>query len=437
MITPARSGKSASKLPTSRRINWRWAAAGFLFGCAFVGLLMGVGLTERPEVADAGALTKAYYSLGLFVIGGLDLGVPTGGPALGRVMLWIAFFGCPLLMASAVIDAVLRVMRPQRWQLRRLRDHIVIVGSGELTTSYLRVLRAAGADQGTNNPIVVVDDMIDPIREEELEQTFNVMLVSGDITHEFLQRELKLEHAIQMVFLGNDDFRSYEAASKVLKRYPGLGGRILLHCHNLRFMRSMIDTSVAKLCITFNSYHLAAQSLVEQALLQHFKQTENRDVVVLAGFGRFGQTIMEELEAKAEPEIDKVFLIDIDADRRVLVAEEQQLIQGDYQRIVLQGDISHPDVWRQLNDSEDLSINRPTIILGTGSAEDNLRTALWIKGKYPNTLVFARTNDVSELAEEVGAEHQIETFSIEQLMEDNLPRQWLPASYRSCLSSAR
>ncbi|MGE0621429.1 MAG: NAD-binding protein [Pseudomonadales bacterium] len=313
-------------------MNWRWATAGVLYGFALAGQLVGVGFTERPYVFDAGLLTKAYYGLGLFVVGGLDLGTPVGGPAYGRAMLWIAYFGCPLLTASAVIEAVLRMMRPGRWQLRWLSDHIVIVGSGELTTSYLRMLRGHVGD----TPIVVIDDAIDPVREEELEQTFHVTLVTGDITHSFIQDELRLHKAVQLIFLGNDDFRAYEAATKVLAAYPELGSRIVLHCHNLRFMRSMQDTSVAKLCTTFNSYHLAAQYLVQQDLLQQFRRTAQRDVVVLAGFGRFGQTVMEELEAHAEKELDTVFVIDVDANRRMLVAEEQQRLHGNYRRIVLQ-----------------------------------------------------------------------------------------------------
>lgn len=408
------------------RINWRWVAAGLLYGAGLAGMIMGVGLSERPGMIDAGLLTKAYYSLGLFVVGGLDLGVPAGGPAFGRALLWLAYFGCPLLMASAVIETVLRVMNPGRWQFRRLTGHVIIVGSGELTTSYLRILRGHMG----NTPIVVVDEVIDPARGEELEQTFGVILVTGDITHRFMQRQLRLHRAVQVIFLGDNDFLGYEAASKVLSEYPGLGSRVVLHCHNLRFMRSMQDTSVARLCTTFNSYHLAAQSLVRDVLLAQFQRTQARDVVIMAGFGRFGQTIMEELEANAEGELAKVFVIDIDADRRMQIAEEQQRIRGTYERIVLQGDISHPEVWRRLTDQEDLSRANPTILLGTGRAEDNLRTALWVKRKYPNALVFARTNDKSQLAREVGAEHDIETFSIKQLMEDNLPAEWLPASYR-------
>ncbi|MEM8765844.1 MAG: NAD-binding protein [Pseudomonadota bacterium] len=424
MIIPIRLGGSRAGPLT---LNWRWIAAVGLFLSSVSALLMGVGFSERPDLGDAPLLTKAYYSLGLFVVGGLDLGIPEGGPAFGRALLWFAYFGSPLLMASAVIEAVLRVMRPQRWQLRRLSNHIILVGSGELTTSYLRMLRGHVGD----TPIVVVDEAIDPVRAEELQQTFDVTLVTGDITHRFLQRELRLEMALQLVFLGDNDFLAYEAASKVLRDFPAFGSRIILHCHNLRFMRSMQDTSVAKLCTTFNAYHLAAQSLVHDALLKQFHSTVNRDVVIIAGFGRFGQTIMEELEARAEGELEKVFLIDIDADRRVLVVEEQQRLRGNYERIVLEGDISNPDVWRRLTEAEDLTQNHPTILLGTGRAEVNLRTALWIKRKYPNALVFARTNDVSQLAQEVGAEHDIETFSIKQLVEDNVPKEWLPVSYQA------
>jgi voltage-gated potassium channel Kch len=402
-----------------RRINWRWAAALGLFGCGFIGLISGVGLSERPDVVTAGLLTKAYYSLGLFVVGGLDIGTPDSGPFIGRLMLWIAYFGAPLLTASAVIEAVIRVMSPYSWKLKRLKNHIVVVGSGELTISFLRILRKQSPDV----PVVVVDDSVELVRAQELEQTFGAVVVIGEIKHEFLLAELGVERAARVVLLGDNDFQAYEAASRIMRTYPGTP--ITLHCHNLRFLRAMQSTSVARQSATFNSYHLAAASLVRQSLLNHFKRTASQDVVILAGFGRFGQTILEELQDQAINEINQVALIDVDADRRILVAEEQERLGDDYERLVFEGDISNPEVWQQLVARIDLSCNEPTIILGTGSTEDNLRTALWIKRRYPNALVFARTNDQSALALEVGAEHDINCISIKQLVEDNLPADWL------------
>lgn len=405
----------------SATISWRWPVALVLFLLAFGGLVSGVSLSERPDVIHSDWLTKAYYSVGLFVVGGLDIGTPIDGSLLGRTALWLAYFGSPALTASAVIEAVVTMVSPKGWKLKRLHDHVVIVGTGGLTTSYLRVLRK----HAPNLSVVVVDDKIEFVREQELRQIFNAIVITGDITHDFLLRALRLDRAIRVVLLGEDDFQSYEAASKILRQFPQLKSNIVLHCHRLRFMRAMQETAVAKNSVTFNLYNLAAAGLVRDHLIGHFRKTAARDVVVIAGFGRFGQTVLEELQTCAADEIATVGIIDIDADRRVLVADEQRRLPENYRREVFQGDIAHPEVWQNINASIDLSKGEPTVIIGTGRADENLRTALWLKQNYPNTMVFARTNDKSELALEVGAEHNINCFSIKQLVEDNIPLSWL------------
>ncbi len=65
------------------------------------------------------------------------------------------------------------------------------------------------------------------------------------------------------------------------------------------------------------------------------------------------------------------------------------------------------------------------MILGTGTPEENLRAAMWVKRQWPNALVFARTNDVSLFATEVGEEHGINSISITRLVEDHIPESWL------------
>ena len=91
-----------------RKFPWRSAAALFFFLSAMVGFYLGVAVSERPDVTTAGLLTRAYYSLSLFVVGGVDLGTPTGGPLAGRVLLWLSYFGAPVLAASTLIEALLR-----------------------------------------------------------------------------------------------------------------------------------------------------------------------------------------------------------------------------------------------------------------------------------------------------------------------------------------
>ncbi|MCP5178845.1 MAG: NAD-binding protein [Pseudomonadales bacterium] len=401
--------------------GWRWYAAVLLVGAALLAFGNGVGLTEEPDVRQSGLLAQAYYSLGLFVVGGLDMGFPTGGPAWARALLWVAYFGAPMLTASAVMDALLRILSPRRWQMRRLKDHIVVVGAGDLTTSYLRVLRRAGSKL----PVVVVDRLIDASREVELVESFGVMVVRGDATHDFILRELRVRRARRILMLGEDDFATYEAATRILSRYPRLTGRLVLHCHNLRFMRSLADTTVASQATTFNAYNFAATNLVSRELLAHFAYTGAKDVVVLGGFGRFGQTVLEELEQHAGDELEAIAIIDVDADRRLQVAEEQSRLRAGRRRHVLQGNISHPQVWRRLREELDLSLGEPVVILGTGDAAQNLRTALWVRQQWPNCLVFTRTHDNSELVALMGREHGVRAVSITELLETHLPQAWV------------
>ena len=385
-----------------------------------LGLSSGVGLTERPDVVEGSLLAKAYYSLGLFVVGGLDIGLPTGGPLLGTVLLWIAYFGSPLLAASAVMEALLIVISKERWQLRRIKNHIGVVGSGKLTTSDLRVLR----QQHNHIPVIVIDHAIDLAREHELTATFDVTVINGDVTHDFMLQKLRLHRARRVMLLGDDDFVAFEAASKVLRLYPKLTSQIVLHGGSLRFLRAMQSTQIANQVTLFNSYNLAAKGLVNSALIDHFKKTNYQDTVVIAGFGLFGQTILEELQINAGDEIDLVAIVDKQAHRRVQIVDEQQKSGAFYERKIYQGDTTHPDVWRKLTGDINLSRGEPVVIMGTRDSANNLRTALWIKQKYNNALIFVRTNDTSEFAQAVGKAHGVHCISITRLVEDNIPLEW-------------
>ncbi len=400
---------------------WQTVMALFLFFSALLAFELGVSVTERPDVVDSGILVKAYYSLSLFVLGGTDLGVPFGGSPIARALLWLAYFGSPIWTASSLVGVLLRALAPQSWALRRLKNHIIVVGEGEMALSYLRVLRQ-------HNPkisIVVVCSEHDALRAEELKQSFGAQVVVGDITHEFFLNQLRVERARKILLLDSNSMRSYEAASILISLVPTIGSRIIIHCGNLRFMRAMENTRVTKVCQTFNTYHLAAAGLVRSHLLHRFQETRDKDVVILAGFGRFGQTILEELQRCAIEELDTVVIIEKDAHRRVLVADEQMEFSGRYERYVYEGDISHPEVWDRLREDGKVDGDNTVFVLGTGLEEENLRTALWIRRKYPGAMVIARSGKESKFASEVGLEHDIISVSIAELVRDNIPRSWI------------
>ena len=63
---------------TKTLLGWRWLAVALIFVFGLTAFASGVALTERPDVTTAPLLERIYYILGLFVVGGLDLGMPTG-----------------------------------------------------------------------------------------------------------------------------------------------------------------------------------------------------------------------------------------------------------------------------------------------------------------------------------------------------------------------
>jgi hypothetical protein len=73
----------------------------------------------------------------------------------------------------------------------------------------------------------------------------------------------------------------------------------------------------------------------------------------------------------------------------------------------------------------DLTNTQPIIILCTDSVEDNFRTSLWLKNKYPDSMIIARSYLPSKFAENVSEQYNILNVSINQLVKDNFPTDWM------------
>jgi hypothetical protein len=401
-----------------RSLRWRFGLPVLAFVLGVCGFLSGVGVSER-ELADIDALSKVYYSLGLFLFGGLDLGTPVGGPAWGRGILWAAYFLAPAITASAVIDAALRVLAPER-RLKRMRDHVIVAGAGQLTVLYLQRLRQADL----RSSVVVVVPPTAAAAATDLQEAHGVRVVVGDVASPALLRRLGLPYARRVLLLTDDDFTNLDAATQILAEVPRLGPDVVVHVSDLRFLHSMAATRLARRCQIFNGHQIAASHLVQTRVLDHFRRTNPRDLVILAGFGRFGETVLEELQRGAAGCFDHVVIIDVDAQQRTLVFDEEVGFRGDYQRDVVAGDLRDPGLWRRLAAEIDLADKEPVFVLGSGVDRTNLRTAMWLARKYPRAFVLARSEARWTFAEEVSREAGIHTFSVAELVTQSMPMEW-------------
>ncbi len=97
-----------------RRSGWlpRGGLVLFTFAMALLAFQAGVGTSAREGLPTADLLTHVYYSLGLLVLGGLDLGIPRGGPVEARAV------ACRALQRAIVVD-----MAAER-QVRLLRAQV-------------------------------------------------------------------------------------------------------------------------------------------------------------------------------------------------------------------------------------------------------------------------------------------------------------------------
>jgi hypothetical protein len=402
--------------PVRRRgMLWRGLILGVVFGCGLGAFMAGAGTSERADIASAGLFTQIYYTLALFVLGGMDLGMPQGGPPLAHALLWFAYFAAPVVTAASVIEGILRALAPERWLLRRLHGHVVIAGAGDIGQLCLARLRHRDPDL----PIVVVELQQDHRAKVALRHQAHVLV--GDIRADSVLDILRLPRAERVFLLTGDDFANLDAAAKILHRVPALARRTVVHVSDLHFLRVMHDTTVARECAIFNSHDIAATHLVRTELLAHFQRTELRDVVVLAGFGRFCQSVLASLQELAGDKFGRVVILDLEAGSRAAVFAQQVGFKGFYERQVIDGDLRDPRAWETITG---LDVHEPVFILGCGDDGANLHTALWVKSAYPRAYVVARTFQPSSFADELGRDGGLLVFSVADLVARSVPGAW-------------
>jgi Trk K+ transport system NAD-binding subunit len=389
------------------------------FLCGWIGLLAGTGVSER-ELLGAGAAERAYYALGLFVMGGLDLGTPVGGPAWARTMLWISYFGSPLITASALIEAGLRLIVPLATRVRPFRDHVVLGGAGRLSLLYVARLRA----EHPRRQLVVVERDSNHPAIGELRDVHRATVVVGDVTNDDVLGRLHLNRAQRALFLTGDDFVNLDAAAKVLRLAPGLAGRIVVHVSNLGFMRETAGSRVARECVIFNGHEAAATNLVREHLLTRFHSTPSRDFVVLAGFGRFGQTVLTQLQEHARGSFGHVLLIDEHATRNARTFEEHPGFDEDYHRTIIDGDLLDPQVWRRVAAAVREADMEPVVILGSGNDGTNLHAAFLARKQHPGAYLIVRSFRASPFTSEIASEANLEAFDLAGLIQDGMPTDW-------------
>jgi voltage-gated potassium channel Kch len=398
-----------------RRISWRGALLVLVFSCGLCAFLLGAQVSDR-ELGSLTLWSSVYYTFGLFVLGGMDLGVPAGGPPVARALLWVAYFAAPAITTSALLEAALKILNNRSILRGPPRDHVVLGGCGRGGLIYLRLLR----ERDPHRRVLLLDSDLTRVSVAQAREHFGAEVFGGDITDPVALARLHLEHAREVFFLTGDNFANLDAAARVLEMHPELSGHMTVHLSDLRMQHLLDGGGLLEGVRRFNAHQVAAEVLVRKSLLPHFQGTHSHDRVVLAGFGRFGQTVLSELQRCAMGHFTDVVLLDVGARVEAAIFEQQVGCAEGYQRHIVEGDLRDPDSWMRVSDCVDLEHGEPVFVLGCGQDYVNLRTAIWLRGRFPEALIVVRGFEDSEFARQIAAHRRLELVSVGELLAEDL-----------------
>ena len=379
----------------------------------------GVVLSDGGDLSSITAILFCVFCK--FLLAGSEFGIPVSGPQWALSLMWFVYFAAPLSTVILGAERLVQIIEKENWKVSSFKNHYVIFGYDAISASYLRRLRSK--DQKSR--IILVDDRLEPPQKRDLANRFSLIAIDGTASLQTLSENLRLQFAKKVCIFQDADFDAFDSATFILQKWPELEGKIIVQSGDQRFVRSLKNSDLSRRCVLFNSYNLAASVLVSSALITHFKESPETDLVVIAGYGRFGQSMLALLHEKASSSVRQVVIIDQDAETQVSIAKEEEQSIEDFVVTVITGDVTHPTVWSEVAVQANLSLGPPTVVLATGNAKANLNTAITLKNRYPNASLFTRTQEPNLFVDQVARDEGLNAFSIDRLVENGLPQRWM------------
>lgn len=413
-------GESGSSAGRGRRIRLTGVAAVFVFTIG--AFASGVHTAGVEDMATQSVFAWIYYAAGLFVFGGLDLGVPAGGSTVGRAALWAAFFLAPAITTTAAIEAALRLIRNEKQDDPELSEHVVIVGADRIGLTYSQVVRQVEPSR----KLLLVDTAAHTVSDEEVGLLGDVRLVRANLDRAAAFDLLGLQNAERMIVVTNDDLANLEIAWTSKSIAPELP--VAVHVTDLTLLRPVNrlikdqasggDDGIAY-PLVFNTHRITALHLYEHFLHPHFDRTGYRDVVVVGGFGRFAQTILELLRATAADELEHIVIVDEAASRHVRQFEADVPLDT-ISFSTVDRDLEDPGTWEEVESTLSAYAATPVYLLAGSDEVVNFRSAMLLRSRSEKIRIFARCFRRSAFAESLAKQRSFELLAFEDVLQQAL-----------------
>jgi len=252
-------------------------------------------------------LKALYNSIVLFLVGGLDIGFPTGGPQAVVIALWICYFLAPLLTLSFVYqivqEKILSHLSP------RLKGHTIICGLGRNGKLIYQLVKKYSPK---NHKIVLIEQNPQNPYSELLEKDPATWWLKNDFTKLPVLLKAKVDRASRIFITTNMDLANLNTMVEI----QGLEHKrkdFTLFCHlgDLGLHANLGATILKEKRFAhlklFNGYHCVTKRLYENRVLKEGYLSSAGNLFVILGFGQFGKMLYTHLisdkERKTEDEI--------------------------------------------------------------------------------------------------------------------------------------
>jgi hypothetical protein len=332
---------------------WKPILVSMVFLLAFTTFLN----SGRVGYEPVGRVLKAlYFSISLFILGGLDIGLPDDPSRLITALLWLCYFFAPLMTASFVYDFIQNKLLGRI--PRHLSGHTILCGlgrNGHLIYELIRETLPKGhklviIEKNETNPYVALVNK-DPY----------AWLIQNDFARMPVLESARIRSAQRIIFSTNLDLENLNAVIEVQSQ--GLTDpqqAVFCHLGDLEMLDNLKQTlfkeETYRRVRVFNGYQCATRQLYER-LQGEGMFSVSGTVFVLFGYGRFAHMLFMHITTDPQRKSgDEVIIVT----EKMASGYDLNRLQFDWARKEINTpctihspiiqDMHNPEVWAQVDE---------------------------------------------------------------------------------------
>jgi hypothetical protein len=354
-----------------------------------------------------------YFALSLFIIGGIDIGLPVGSSALVLVLLWICYFLAPLMTLSIVYqviqEKVLSHFSP-RW-----KNHSVICGLGRNGRLIYDLIKEHEPER---HRIIVIERDVNNSRSVFLQKSKTTWWLKDDFTQLSVLRRAHIGKAKRIYITTNLDITNLNTLvmiqgltkrRKYQQTFFHLGNLGLHELWQNTFLKDPLYAGVK----IFNGYQVVTRRLYQRWVLGKNYIDPAGNIFIILGYGRFGQMLFYHLANDKERQShDDIVVVasrmNIDLRQSKFRAAQEHAVMGCFIHNPIEGDIHTAEVWDMVAGKIRDSRKNAIVFLCRDGDMENLELAVNMKLGGPAELrkatIFCRlysntANEINDILE--------------------------------------